>query len=142
MSEYTVADFADLRRDLALARKELADLREENRRLEQVLQSPLLMEALEVAWEAAEAPTGDAPIRAGDVMIYPVPDGHAVRKALVDDGLWRSDTRILSRAPREPWQDLADDLAERSALMDEDAIETAAKALHKAGWRKGGEDDE
>lgn len=103
--------------------------------------APLTLDTLRDAWEEAEVPTDENPVRKGDVLIRKDDD------AAID--VWEcqtghhpavGETRILSRAPREPWADLADDLADRSAIMDEDAIEAAAKALHAAGWRKGGDD--
>ena len=112
--------------EIAALRRELADA-----------QAPLSLDDLAAAWEAAEQADE---CRAGDVLIIQDDeDNYLVRR--MDDGSYLDSTaRILSRSPREPWQGLADDLADRSALMDEDAIEAAAKALHVAGWRKGGDE--
>lgn len=101
---------------------------------------PLTLDDLEDAYEAAEIADESRHIRDGDVLIYAQRGGYTVQRApAAYVGAWPRDIRILSRAPREPWQDLADDLADHSALMDECAIESSAKALHAAGWRKGGD---
>lgn len=101
---------------------------------------PLTLDDLEDAYEAAEIADESRHIRDGDVLICAQRGGYTVQRApAAYVGAWPRDIRILSRAPREPWQDLADDLADHSALMDECAIESSAKALHAAGWRKGGD---
>ena len=127
---------------VAGARKELADLREENGRLERILQTPLSLKDLQVAWEAA----GQAEeCRAGDVLIIQDDeDNYVVRR--MDDGSYLDSTaRILSRSPREPWADLADvlTLAEGDiGGLNVDAINVAA-LLHERGVRVvGGDDDE
>ena len=124
---------------------EANDLREEIDRLERIIQAPLSLRDMEVAWEAAEVPTDDAPIRAGDVMIFPTSRGHVIRESGVDRRGWRSDTRVLSRAPREPWADLADVLGD-FAIRDKDGDEypdMLARMLHERGVRvTGGDDDE
>ena len=128
MSEYTAED---MRRDLALAREELEYLRNENDRLERVLQDPLLLKGLEAAWEAAE----QAPeCRKGDVLIVPGSwGGYTIWEAARDSRLRAA--RILSRAPREPWQDLADVLLSESVVLDSEDASIAARALHNAGVR-------
>lgn len=136
MGDYTAEDFTGLRHDLALARKELADLRQENDRLEQVLQSPLLLKGLEAAWEAAEQA---AECRRGDVLIVPSSwGGYTIWEAARDSQLRAA--RILSRAPkREPWEALAGVL---EGALDADAryAESIARDLHERGVRvKGGE---
>ena len=132
------ATIKELRRDLALAREELEYLRKENNRLEQVLQDPLLLKGLEAAWEAAE----QAPeCRKGDVLIVPGSwGGYTIWEAARDSQLRVA--RILSRAPREPWADLADAL--RGTVWERLAgdVDGLAAAVHAAGWRKGGDDDE
>lgn len=101
MSEYTAED---MRRDLALTREELEYLRGENDRLERVLQDPLLLKGLEAAWGSAEQATE---CRKGDVLIVPGSwGGYTIWEAARDSQLRAA--RILSRAPREPWADLAD----------------------------------
>ena len=135
MSEYTAED---MRRDLALTREELEYLRNENDRLERVLQDPLLLKGLEAAWEAAEQATE---CRKGDVLIVPGGwGGYTIWEAARDSRLRAA--RILSRAPREPWADLADSLEAEVQWIDRFNAVDAAQALHAAGWRKGGDDDE
>ena len=131
MSEYTAED---MRRDLALTREELEYLRKENDRLEQVLQDPLLLKGLEAAWKNAE----QAPeCRKGDVLIVPGGwGGYTIWEAARDSRLRAA--RILSRAPREPWADLADSLEAEVQWIDRFNAVDAAQALHAAGWRKGG----
>ena len=128
MGDYTAEDFAVLRHNLALARRELADLREENGRLERILQDPLLLKGLEAAWENAE----QAPkCRKGDVLIVPGSwGGYTIWEAKRDSQLRAA--RILSRAPkREPWADLGDKLAvEMPGIEDEPRLEALAKALY------------
>ena len=97
----------------------------------------LSLARLEAAWETAEEADE---CREGDVLIIRDDEDNYLVRRMDDRSYLDSTARILSRSPREPWQGLADDLADRSALMDEDAIEAAAKALHVAGWRKGGDE--
>ena len=154
MSNYTAEDsetIARLRHDLALAREERVNLQEENDRLERILQAPLSLKDLEVAWEAAEVPTADAPIREGDVVIafnetnlwgYSVRRAHPIDFELGAKGY----VRILSRAPRrEPWADLADVLS-GFAIHDHNGKEypdVLAQRLYERGVRMaGGDDDE
>ena len=131
------ATIKELRRDLALAREALVDLRKENDRLEQVLQDPLLLKGLEAAWEAAE----QAPeCRKGDVLIVPGSwGGYTIWEAARDSQLRVA--RILSRAPREPWADLADVLLSESVVFDSEDASIAARALHSAGVRMTGGDE-
>ena len=117
----------------------IEDLREENYRLERILQTPLSVKDLEVAWEAAEeADTCNA----GDVFITRhAPEGSfeigpAKSRGCINPGV----TRILSRAPREPWADLADSLEAEVQWIDRFNAVDAAKALHLKGWRKGGDE--
>ena len=131
------ATIKELRRDLALTREELEYLRKENDRLEQVLQDPLLLKGLEAAWEAAE----QAPeCRKGDVLIVPGSwGGYTIWEAARDSRLRAA--RILSRAPREPWADLADVLLSESVVFDSEDASIAARALHSAGVRMTGGDE-
>ena len=130
------ATIKELRRDLALTREELEYLRNENDRLERVLQDPLLLKGLEAAWEAAEQATE---CRKGDVLIVPGGwGGYTIWEAARDSQLRVA--RILSRAAREPWQDLADSLEAEVQWIDRFNAVDAAQALHAAGWRKGGEE--
>ena len=139
-AEAVAGAMRELRHDLTVARKELVDLRDENDRLERILQAPLSLKDLEVAWEAA----GQAEeCRAGDVLIIQDDeDNYVVRR--MDDGSYLDSTaRILSRSPREPWADLADVLVAESVVFDSEDASIAARALHSAGVRvMGGDDDE
>ena len=124
--------------------EELADLREENYRLERILQSPLSLKDLEVAWEAAEVADE---CREGDVLIIRDDEDNYLVRRMGDRSYLGSTARILSRAPREPWQDLADDLvAELAEVLAENVrqvdVEWAAQKAWSLGWRKGGDDDE
>ena len=133
------ATIKELRRDLALTREELEYLRKENDRLEQVLQDPLLLKGLEAAWEAAE----QAPeCRKGDVLIVPGSwGGYTIWEAARDSQLRVA--RILSRAPREPWADLADLLRAWDAEPADADADGMAKWFHERGVRvTGGGDDE
>src|SRR5690606_19225000 len=118
-----------MRRDLALTREELEYLRKENDRLERVLQDPLLLKGLEAARENAE----QAPkCRKGDVLIVPGSWGGYTSWEAKRDCQLRA-ARIRSRAPREPWQDLADVLgANNGELIGEHhTIAEVVKALHE-----------
>ena len=125
---------------------EANDLREENDRLERILQAPLSLKDMQNAWEAAEVPTDDAPIREGDVILCRHDEGKwGVRVVsagdMVASGRWKPAVRILSRAPREPWADLADVL---EVALDAGSryAESIARSLHERGVRvTGGEDD-
>ena len=120
--------------EIAVLRMELADA-----------QAPLSLDTLAAAWEAAEVPTDDAPMQQGDVYISTVDRNDRGRGYLVA-AAGRTGThmhfkaRILSRAPREPWQDLADELDDTPSCIANEAL---AQRLHAQGWRKtGGGDDE
>ena len=145
MNNYTAEGsetIAGLRHDLALAREELVDLRQENDRLERILQSPLSLKVLEVAWGAAEVPTDDAPIRKGDVVIEKISaDAYAVMSPPPTCGLAGREFRILSRAPREPWAGLADVLLSEGVLYYRADADDCAKALHGRGVRMTGGDE-
>ena len=137
---YTVRE-ADRERDtleeLEAARRELEDLRQENDRLERVLQDPLLLKGLEAAWGSAEQATE---CRRGDVLIVPSSwGGYTIWEAARDSQLRAA--RVLSRAPREPWQDLADLLRAWDAEPADADADGMAKWLHERGVRvTGGEE--
>lgn len=138
----------ELRYDLTVALAAVADLQDENDRLERILQAQLSLKDLQVAWENAEQADecrkGDVLIRQDDYEVYGDSAGYAVYPATSDGPLMFA--RILSRAPkREPWADLADvlTLAEGDiGGLNVDAINVAA-LLHDRGVRvTGGDDDE
>ena len=137
--DYTIREAnreRDTLEELEAARKKLADLRKESDRLERVLRDPLLLRGLEVAWEAAEVPTDENPIRKGDVVIEKITAGaYAVMSPPPTCGLAGREFRILSRAPRQPWEDLADALLSESVVFDSEDASIAARALHSAGVR-------
>ena len=115
----------------------LDDLREENDRLERILQAPLSLKDLRVAWEAAEEADE---CRKGDVLILKDwAGGFQVYAAMVDGDLTRS--RILSRAPREPWADLADMLRAWDAEPADADADGMAKWFHERGVRVTGGDE-
>ena len=92
-----------------------------------------ILDDLAAAWEAAEVPTDDTPIREGDVVIVRHGGGFTVEPAdRILSGQTHGRERILSRAPkREPWADLGDKLAvEMPGIEDEPRIEALAKALY------------
>lgn len=127
-------------RELDAERDTLEDLREENDRLERILQAPLSLKDLEAAWENAEVPTRDNPIREGDELIVKHWEEGWEWVALCpgsDSGNWISDARVLHRAPQpDPWQDLADVLGGWLESPTE-----LAKYLHERGVRVVGGDD-
>lgn len=130
------AELAEWTRDKIAG--EANDLREEVDRLERIIQAPLSVKDLEVAWEAAEEATG---CRKGDVLI--VRDALDVFTVWVAPGRNRvdADTRILSRAPkREPWADLANALRGTVWERLSGDVDGLAAAVHAAGWRKGGDE--
>ena len=130
---------AELRHDLKVALAEVANLREENDRLERILQAPLSLKDLEAAWEAAEEADE---CRKGDVLILKDWDGgFQVYAAMVDGDLTRS--RILSRAPREPWVELAGVLHDVINQGGDDRIDvdSAAARLYAEGVRLTGGDE-
>ena len=115
----------------------LDDLREENARLERILQALLSLKDLRVAWDAAEQADK---CRKGDLLIRRNEHGGYEVYQAEDDGLLLL-SRILSRAPkREPWADLEDVL--RTEIDLESDPGGIAHALHLKGWRKGGDGDE
>ena len=105
----------------------------------------LSLARLEAAWEAAEAPTDENPIREGDVVIYTSACGTGLTVHKAAAGQFGREThgyvRILSRAPkREPWEDLADALRGTVWERLSGDVDGLAAAVHAAGWRKGGEE--
>lgn len=146
-----------LSKQLAVADKQIKSRRlvlegllAENARLGRILQAPLSLKDLEVAWEAAEVPTDDAPMRQGDVYISTVDRndrglGYLVAAAGRNGTHMHFNARILSRAQREPWQGLADVLGD-FAIHDgrgREYPDVLARLLHERGVRvTGGDDDE
>ena len=102
------------------------------------LPDPYSLDALEVAWENAERADK---CHGGDVLItrQPLDGGFKITPAKSSGRLNSEVTRILSRSPREPWADLADDLVGGMVLSDV-AAEAVAQALHEQGWRKAGDE--
>lgn len=101
---------------------------------------PLSLDTLREAWEQAEVPTEDTPIREGDVLIYPLFAGYCVRPSWGDSPL--PEARVLSRAPRrEPWEGLTKVL--RTTGVDGQAMdpEILASVLYERGVRVTGGDD-
>ena len=136
------ATIKELRRDLALAREALVDLRWENRQLEAGAEGVVSLDGLKVAWETAEVPTEDTPIREGDVVIEKISaDAYAVMSPPPTCGLAGREFRILSRAPREPWAGLADVLLSEGVLYYRADADDCAKALHGRGVRVTGGDE-
>ena len=123
-------------------REALVDLRWENRQLEAGAEGVVSLDGLRVAWETAEVPTEDTPIREGDVVIVRHGGGFAVEPAdRILSGQTHGRERILSRAPqREPWEALADVL---EGVLDADArcAESIARDLHERGVRVVGGDE-
>ena len=110
-----------------------------------VVESRITLDGLAGAWEAAEVPTDDAPMRQGDVYISAVDRndrglGYLVAAAGRNGTHMHFNARILSRAQREPWADLEDVL--RNEIDLESDPGGIAHALHIKGWRKGGGSDE
>lgn len=124
----------ELRHDLKVALAEVADLGDENDRLERILQAPLSLKDLEVAWENAEVPTSPD-FRDEDVVIVRNDSGlggYFVRHAhdTIDLELWAEGAvRYLHRAPREPWADLADIIGRYDG--DSDSPAGLARFLHE-----------
>lgn len=157
-AEETIADLRDLVQmkddTLDLQRETAKDLRrmiaERDDRIRvltgevhEALQT-VSLDVLRTAWENAEVPTDNAPVRAGDEMITRIGGGYLVRKVGAElDGWVPGDapTRVRKRAPqREPWAELDDAIAS-SGVADGISAEDLAVKLHEQGWRKtGGEE--
>ena len=125
-------------KELRVARDELRKIVDElHAEIRGLQAAPLSLDTLAAAWEAAEVPTDDAPIREGDVVIYTSACGTGVTAHKAAVGRFGREThgyvRILSRAPkpREPWADLADVRADMGHL----APTGHAKALYERGVR-------
>ena len=123
--------------EITALRRELADA-----------QAPLSLDTLAAAWEAAEVPTDDAPMRQGDVYISTVDRddrgfGYLVAAAGRDGTHMHFNTRVLSRAPREPWVELAGVLHDVINQGGDDRIDvdSVAARLYAEGVRvTGGEE--
>ena len=115
--------------EITALRRELADA-----------QAPLSLDTLAAAWEAAEQADE---CREGDVLIIRDDEDNYLVRRMDDRSDLDSTARILSRAPEpEPWQDLADSLEAEVQWIDRFNAVDAAQALHAAGWRKAGDNDE
>lgn len=103
----------------------------------------ITLDDLAAAWEAAEVPTDDNPIREGDEIICLMgTGGYLLRRASVHEHgrVPLPSVRVLSRAPqREPWQDLADALgpviAEANGGEDQRLTDEWAQRLYERGVR-------
>lgn len=107
--------------------------------------APITLDSLRAAWENAEVPTEDAPMRQGDVYISTLDRndrglGYFVAAAGSNGTHMHFNARILHRAP-EPWQALADVL--RTTGCDGQAMEPKilASVLHERGVRVTGGDE-
>ena len=114
-----------------------------------VVESRITLDGLAGAWEAAEVPTDDAPMRQGDVYISTVDRndrglGYLVAAAGRNGRHMHFNARVLSRAPkREPWADLADVLRAWDAEPADADADGMAKWFHERGVRvTGGDGDE
>ena len=106
------------------------DLRQEIDRLERIIQAPLSMKDLQVAWEAAEEADE---CREGDVLIIRDDEDNYLVRRMDDRSDLDSTARILSRAPRrEPWADLADALRAHTGEPEPDET---AQTLYERGVR-------
>ena len=124
---------AALRHDLAVAQKEMADLRRENRRLDAEADGAISLDGLEAAWESAEQADE---CREGDVLIIRDDEDNYLVRRMDDRSDLDSTARILSRAPGpEPWVELAGVLQDEvpgGAVADVDHL---AERLYSAGVR-------
>ena len=103
-----------------------------------VVESRITLDALEAAWEAAEVADE---CREGDVLIIRDDEDNYLVRRMDDRSDLDSTARILSRAPGQPWEDLADALLSESVVFDSEDASIAARALHSAGVRvTGGEE--
>lgn len=125
-------------RPLAGYRAQVMELREKVRGLRE---APLTLDTLREAWENAEVPTEEAPVREGDTLIEFFAHGaYHVYSAAADYSSLPMAVRILRRAPQpEPWEGLAKVLGDVLIGTPEDI----ARALYGKGVRvTGGDDDE
>src|SRR5690606_15899420 len=107
------------------------------------LPDPHTPDALKAAWENAEQ---SDKCHAGDVLITRLLNeagGFKIAPARSSGRLNSGVTRILSRSPREPWQDLADILSTDNGeiIGEHRTIAEVAKALHERGVRVVGGDE-
>ena len=101
----------------------------------------LSLDRLEAAWETAET-IDSTGIGEGDLCIERCADDHyEVFRADADVTVWHDTIRILSRAPREPWQDLADVLRAWDAGPADADADGMAKWFHERGMRVTGGDE-
>lgn len=120
----------------------LEDLREENYRLKRGLQTPLTLESLAAAYEAAEQADE---CREGDVLIIRDDEDNYLVRRMDNRSDLDSTARILSRAPREPWVELAGVLHDviNQGGNDHIDVDSTAARLYAEGVRvTGGGDDE
>ena len=133
---------AELRHDLKVALAVAADLGDENDRLERILQAPLSLKDLGVAWVAAEEADE---CREGDVLIIRDDEDNYLVRRMDDRSDLDSAARILSRAPREPWVELAGVLHDVINQGGDDRIDvdSVAARLYAEGVRvtRGGNDE-
>lgn len=122
----------------------IEELMEENARLELILQEPLSLKDMRVAWDAAYEETE---CHKGDVLVTRHSDDIYEVWVSVETFDISKKTRVLSRAPRpEPWKNLADVLGD-FVIYDTDGSNVrageAAQFLYEHGVRMaGGDDDE
>ena len=99
-------------------------------------QAPLSLDSLAAAWEAAEQADE---CREGDVLIIRDDEDNYLVRRMEDRNRLDSTARILSRAPREPWEDLADVLRAHTGEPDPDET---ARTLYEYGVRMAGGGDD
>ena len=90
---------------------------------------------LREAWEAAEVADE---CREGDVLVIRDDEDNYLVRRMEDRNRLDSTARILSRAPREPWHDLADVIREYTYESEPEAL---AQALYRGGVRVTGGDE-
>ena len=112
--------------EITALRLELADLRRENRRLDAEADGAVSLDGLEAAWESAEQAEE---CRKGDVLIIRDDEDNYLVRRMDDRSDLDSTARILSRAPREPWADLADIIGRYDGDTDDPA--GLARFLHE-----------
>ena len=136
-------------KELRVARDELRKIVDElHAEIRGLQAAPLSLDTLAAAWEAAEVPTDDAPMRQGDVYISTVDRndrglGYLVAAAGRNGTHMHFNARILSRAPREPWVELAGVLHDVINQGGDDHIDvdSAAARLYAEGVRVTGGDE-
>lgn len=115
--------------EIAVLRLELADA-----------QAPLSLARLEAAWEAAEQADE---CREGDVLIIRDDEDNYLVRRMYDRSDLDSTARILSRAPREPWVELAGVLHDvvNQGGNDHIDVDSTAARLYAEGVRVTGGDE-